>query len=477
MKLCRFLPPGDAGLDHGAPFLLVAVLASCLGCAGVARPGPETRGETIPGRRARIPVTGEERAELTSFDELMLSFVEDERIPGAALALVKDGRLVLARGYGWADREERAPVRPTSLFRIASVSKPITAVAVLQLAERGKLRLDDRVLPLLGLQAHLAADDAQPDPRIAEITVRQLLQHRAGFDRGVSFDPMFRSVEIARELDVDPPAGPRHVIRYMLGRRLDFDPGSRYAYSNLGFCMLGRIIEQASGKPYDDFVKESVLAPIGIRSMRIGATLPAGRAPREVRYYDIQEDIQEDIPEDIQEGVPDGTRRKARAVVGDDIGAEVPFPYGGWYLEAMDAHGAWIASVVDLARFATAFDGPGDGPLLKSESIRTMFARPPGAAGLDPKGEDKDVYYGCGWMVRDKGGGKINTWHTGSLDGTAALLVRRHDGLSWAVLFNTRSGTGPDRKHLGRAIDPRIHEAAAAVESWPEDLDLFDQYR
>ncbi|MBN1419433.1 MAG: beta-lactamase family protein [Planctomycetes bacterium] len=395
------------------------------------------------------PATGEACPDLAPFDDLMVSFMAERDVPGAALAVVKDGRLVLARGYGWADREAKRPVEPGSLFRIASLSKPITAVAVIRLVQEGKLALDAKVFDLLGVEPFLPPG-REVDPRLREITILQLLRHTAGFDRGRSFDPMFRSIEIARALGTDPPAGPPEIIRYMWGRPLDFDPGARHAYSNFGYCVLGRAIEKVTGETYEAYVRARILAPLGIRDMWIGKTLPEGRAENEVVYY--------------------GGGRKRRAVVGR-IGEFVPPPYGAWYLEAMDAHGGWIASAVDLARFIAAFRDRERCPILKPESVRDLFARPPGLAGYDEDGKPKASYYACGWAVRPRGeGGAFTAWHSGSLDGTAALMVRRHDGLGWVVLFNRQNGE--DGKYLADAIDPLLHRAAAAVKRWPEK-DLF----
>jgi len=397
-------------------------------------------------RPSELPTTGIARPELASFDELMTTFVQEQQVPGAALAVTQDGRLVYARGFGLADRERQEAVQPTALFRIASISKPITAVAVLQLVERKKLALDARVWDLLKLPE-------PSDARWKQVTILHLLQHTGGWDRDKSGDPMFRSLLVARTLRVSPPAEPHHIIRYMLDRPLDFDPESRSAYSNFGFCLLGRVIERVSGLAYENYVRQEVLAALGIYRMRLGKTLPTQRVAGEVAYY-------------ANKG------RTAPAAVGS-IGERVPSPYGAWSLEAMDSHGGWLASAVDLVRFAAAFDVPAACKILRPESIATMFARPDGAAGHETGGKPKVAYYGCGWSVRPIGRqGEANTWHTGSLDGTSTLLVRRYDGKNWAVLFNTRNG--PDGKRLSGKIDRSIHKAAERVRSWP-DTDQFPQ--
>ena len=135
----------------------------------------------------------------------------------------------------------------------------------------------------------------------------------------------------AQAAGVPPPARCEIVIRYMLGQRLDFEPGTGYAYSNFGYCVLGRVIEKITGQGYEEYVKTTVLQAMGVNRMRIGRTLPEGRADGEVRYYDYP-------------GAP------LRERVFPGMG-QCPGPYGSFYLEAMDSHGAWIASALDLMRF------------------------------------------------------------------------------------------------------------------------------
>jgi N-acyl-D-amino-acid deacylase len=417
------------------------------------RPGRVLRG---PGYRAdRAPAqvaTGTADERMQAFDAKIREFVALHGVPGMAVAVTDHGRLVHARGYGYADLATHEPVQPTSLFRIASISKPITAVAILQLVEQGRLSLDDRVFDVLDKNREIAEAGESFDPRQREITIRHLLEHRGGWDRDVSFDGMFQSVRFAKLLDVPAPAGPHEVIRAMLRHKLDFDPGERYAYSNYGYNLLGRVIEKLTGQGYEDYVQRHVLAPIGVTTMRIGATRRDGRASNEVRYY--------------QPGT--GT-----SVFQSDLGQETPWPYGAWNLEAMDSHGGWIASAIDLARFATAFDDPDHCPILTRKSIEQMSDRPPGLAGHDADGQPKAVYYSLGWQNRVVGDGRVNHWHTGSLDGTATILVRRNDGRNFVGLLNTR--ISPKSAHLGRDLDAVLHRASETVIDWP-DADCFAEF-
>jgi len=383
---------------------------------------------------------GEAGLDPSAFDREMARFMEARKVPGGALAVVKEGRLVYSKGYGMADREKGIAATPRTLFRIASISKPITGIAVMKLAEEGRLDLDAKAFGLLGIEPTANAR-GRTDARLARISVRQLLHHTGGWDRGRSFDPMFRPDRIAAALGVGRPPDARAVIRYMLGKPLDFDPGTRYAYSNFGYCVLGRIVEKITGRNYGEYVGEAVLKPMGVARMRLGRSLEGGRAPDEARYY---------MAEGAKSTVPS---------VFPEVRGEVPWPYGGFCLEAMDAHGGWIASAEDLVRVAAALDVPARSPVLKPESIRRLY-QPPAPPVARTKGKLNPWFYGLGWMVRPKGAGKANYWHGGSLPGTHSLLVRRWDGLSWAVLFNQRSA---DKKLPDGAIDAALHRAADAT--------------
>jgi N-acyl-D-amino-acid deacylase len=332
-------------------------------------------------------------------------------IPGGALAIMRDGQLMLARGYGFADvaREER--VRPESLFRIASISKPITAVAILNLVEEGRLSLDARALGLL--DDLRPADRSDVDPRADRITVRQLLEHSGGWDASGGFDPMFATRDIAEMMGVSAPADCATAIRFMRGQPLDFDPGSRYAYSNFGYCVLGRIIESAAGQTYEEYVTSQILDPMGIERMRLGQTMLSGRYADEVHYYDYA-------------GAPLATS------VFPEIDEPVPWPYGGFHLEAMDSHGGWVGSAADLVRFAWGLESKNPSAVLHADTVSTMVAHP-----APPLWEGGSSYYALGWRVRPTRNSS-NWWHTGSLPGSSAILYRRSDGTTWAALFNTR---------------------------------------
>ena len=378
-----------------------------------------------------------------SFGALFPDLMSRWGVAGGAVAVVKDDRLVFVKGYGQADTESRAPVTPSSLFRIASLSKPLTSAAVLKLREQGRLGLEDKVFRKYLVPA--PPPGTSMDPRLLEVTVRHLLEHAGGWDRDVSFDPMFRSAEISKALGKPGPASAADIVRYMTGRRLDFAPGARYAYSNFGYCILGRVVEKITGKSYFEAMKELVLDPAGISGMRLGRTRLANRADGEVRYYDYL-------------GAP-----LAPSVFPGDEGS-VPWPYGGFYLEAMDSHGAWLASATDLMRFLAVCDGrAGRADILSASTLQDMTARP-GLADW----QSAASYYGLGWQVRPVGS-DANWWHTGSLPGTSSIIVRASNGLSWAGLFNSRPA---DADGFFKELDETFWKAVEGVTEWPAG-DLF----
>ncbi|QDV49910.1 serine hydrolase [Gimesia fumaroli] len=392
-----------------------------------------------------IPVSGKEQKEFASLDRSVKEFLLEHQPPGAAVAVSYQGRLVYARGFGYADQEQKKLVQPNSQFRIASISKPITAVAIMKLVEEDQLELNTRVFDILkSYQNELSQQGV--DPRLKEVTIQQLLNHTGGWDRSASFDPMFRSVSFAKQLGTKPPAETEDVIQVMLKQPLDFKPGERFAYSNFGYCLLGRVIETVAGKPYHEYIQQEICDPLQMTQTKLGKTLLKYREPNEVKYY---------------------SPRVGTSVFSEEGVEQVPQPYGAWYLEAMDSHGGWISSAPDLVRFATAFNNREQCPILKAPTISQMFQRPEGLAGFDQNGDPKSFYYACGWSVRPFNlRGSENHWHNGALPGTSTILVRRRDGINWAILFNTRYGK--EKKSLSSLIDGQMHRWVNQINDWPE---------
>ena len=289
---------------------------------------------------AVLPTTGFAGSGFTHFDDVMTSFMNARSIPAGALAITRFGVRHYERGFGWLDKEQTRATPPDALFRIASVTKPITQAAIDMLIREGRL---DRDAPVFCLSQPPCLVDVAPfgeaDPRTQDITVRHLLDHRAGWDRDISGDPMFDAIRIAETLGVPSPPGKRNVVRYVLGRPLDFAPGARFAYSNFGYLVLGLIVEEVSGVPFTRFVQERVLAPIGVAAteVELGRSLPPQRNPREPWYSDPY---------------------RGRSVF--DPSVVVPFPDGAFHVEAFEAHGGLIASTAALAGFVDRYIGDGE---------------------------------------------------------------------------------------------------------------------
>jgi N-acyl-D-amino-acid deacylase len=396
-------------------------------------------GNSPTSTSTQIPTpTVDDSSGMAIYDRVITQLMSKWGVPGGSLAVSKDGRLVLAKAYGIADKEKDLPVQPESLFRIASVSKTITAVAVLKLVEEGKLDLEAKAFKILDNLKPVSGKTV--DPRIYNITIRQLLQHSGGWDGDKSFDPMFSPTKAAVEVGASQPATSDTIIRYMLGQPLDFDPGSQYAYSNFGYCVLGRIIEKVTGQSYYDYVMENILRPAGATSMRLGKSLENERYDEEVHYYDY-------------EGAPMALSVFPGSLI-------VPWPYGGFDIEAMDAHGGWVATATDLLRFVTALD---NGKLIKADTLTTMVSHP-----MAPLWQGSSYYYGMGWLVRPNGN-TATWWHTGSLPGTYSIVVRTFNGFAWAVLFNTRP---KDVDAFSEELANALSDAYSGVTSWPTN-DLF----
>jgi N-acyl-D-amino-acid deacylase len=401
-----------------------------------------------------ISATGVERSECAALDTWMKSFLAEHNIAGGSLAIMHDGKLVYARGFGLSDREAKTSVQPDSLFRIASVSKPLTAVAILKLSEEKRLKLDDKVLDYLPFNPHFEAE-AKFDERWRQITIAQCLSHTGGWDRDKSYDPMFQAIRMTKSLKIDLPITPPQIIRYQLGQPLDFDPGERYAYSNFGYSILGRIIEKVTGQPYEDYLQQAVLKPLGIDRARIGGSLESERFDGEVKYYVVND-------------------AKNTATTGPGAGeAKVSVPYGVWRQETLDSHGGWIASAPDLVKFAAAFDISNDGKSVRSgfltpATVQQMLSRHADIPSTDDKTKIT-AHYGYGWLLKEEADstGKMNTVarHGGALPCTASSLMHFPDGLNVAVLFNL--GQSADGKFFGRRVEEPLTRHIRQIHSWP----------
>jgi CubicO group peptidase (beta-lactamase class C family) len=342
-------------------------------------------------------------SEAAAMAEIARHHMEQYHAPALSVAIARHGQFVYQRAFGLANQATKSPATPDNLFRIASVSKPITSAAIFTLIEQGRLHLDDLIFGPQGLFKHDFADFGGSHPDLpSKITLHHLLTHTCGGWANDDNDPMFRQPEMDH----------RQLITWTLRTQpLKNEPGTHYAYSNFGYCLLGRVIEKISGQPYAAFVRQHVLAKCGIKDMAIGANTLAQRAPGEVVYYGQQ-----------------GS--------GTD-------PYN-MNVARMDSHGGWIATPSDLVRFAMHVDGFQTTPsLLAAATIKTMTTA-----------TDANPNYACGWCVNQFS----NWWHGGSLPGTLTILVRTASGLCWAAFTNTRVE--------GLNLDAMMWQMVHAVPAW-----------
>jgi CubicO group peptidase (beta-lactamase class C family) len=360
----------------------------------------------LPSRAAKAAAgdlpepTAAERAAMAASAR---AFMQSYAVPAFSVAVGHAGRIIYQDAFGVADREKNEPATPMHLFRIASVSKPITSTAIFSLLEQGRLHLGDRIFGPGGV---LGTDFGAPPyrPQVDQITLEHLLTHTGGGWSNNRDDPMF----------THPAMNHAQLIEWVLhNRSLDHPPGQSYAYSNFGYCVLGRVIEKLSRQSYAAFVEEAVLKRCGVSDMAIAGNTLAERQRGEVKYY--------------------GQNRED--------------PYG-MNVTRMDSHGGWIARPADLVQFAMHVSGfPAPPNILKPDTIRTMTTASSANAG-----------YAKGWSVN-----KANNWyHNGSLPGTATIMVRTHSGFCWAAFINTQR---PDSA-LDGDLDNLIWSMVGQVKAW-----------
>jgi CubicO group peptidase (beta-lactamase class C family) len=338
--------------------------------------------------------------ETQAIETIARKFMAEFAVPGFSVAFGHRDKLVFRAAYGVADELSREELTVDHTFRIASISKPLTAVAVFGLIEQGKLKPGDKVFGPGGL---LVVDSGKDlPPRVGEITIHHLLTHTAGGWGNDREDPMFQHLELGHA-DL--------IARTLRDLPLQHDPGTSYAYSNFGYCLLGRVVEKLTAKSYDRHVQEAVLDRCDIRAMKIAGSTLAERASGEVAYH----------------------------------GRNGENPYD-MNVRRMDAHGGWIARPDDLVKFLIHTDGFAETPDLLQEATLTEMSQ----------GTKANTGYASGWAVN----AVPNRWHSGSLPGTATIAVTTASGMCWAGFANARSpGISP-------ALDRVMWAIAKAVPEW-----------
>ena len=299
---------------------------------------------------------------------IVREIMKTHSLPGLSAAVAVDGKIVWSEGFGEADLENHVPVRTTTRFRLASVSKMITVAAVARLVEEGRLDLDSPV------QRYVPGFPEKPWP----ITTRQLAAHTAGIRHYEDDDPIdrcnrpFNSLVEGLAIFKDDP--------------LLFEPGTGHAYSSYGFNLIGAVVEGASGKDYLAYVREAVLEPLGMRHTVADRNQPLieGRA----RFYELGSDKQ--------------------VVNAPCIDVSYKWPGGGM-----------LATAEDVVRLGSAFLEPG---FLRPETLKLVFTPFRLASG-----EETDRHEGLGWRITTKEGGGRVFQHSGSQEGARAYAYLDED--------------------------------------------------
>ena len=345
--------------------------------------------------------------ELAGLDKKIRNYMRKWHMKGASLAITRGDSLVYAKGYGWADEEKGMEMSPRNILRMASVSKLITAAGIMVLQDRGDLNIKDTVFGPSGILNDTTITSLiRRKKDYYKITVEHLLRHQAGFSR----DPLFSSRDVKRQLQLDYAPEAEDFYKVVLNRRLKFAPGSWQSYSNFGYLLLSKIIEEVSGMPYDEFIKKEVLEPAGCYDMHIAGTYYEDKRDNEVRYY-------------THEG--DGKYIEEYT----DSGVTVERCYGGNNIPMLSGAGAWCGSPAEIARFVASIDGrPEVEDIISKESVELMTGY-----------YDKDTF-SLGWNDTHPNKG----WsRSGTLSGTTALVKLFPDGECWIFISNTSTWKGP----------------------------------
>ena len=339
-------------------------------------------------------------------DRQVYKFMNDFKVPGVSISIMKGSTIVYSCGYGLADKAAETRVTPDHLFRMASISKQFCALCIMRLVEQGRLRLDDTVFGENGI---LRGIYGYVTPYHEAITVRHLLSHSSGITKGLT-DPAFNWSYRMFEGTSNPVPTDTLIQRTLKARPRPYDDGSQvwgpgvaFNYSNVGYCILHRVVEVVSGKDYESFLKEDVLEPMGITDTHIGGYLSERRS-NECVYYS-------------QDGA-DG--------------------YSNCLPQLAGAAGI-ITSTNQLMKLLTYIDEDDEVPdFFSHETLEEMYT-PYQYSGSGTYGSSYHRY-GLGWRMNHSvlfGGAH---YHGGDIAGTATLWAgRTYTGMSGAFVCNSRA--------------------------------------
>jgi len=373
------------------------------------------------GAPTNRPGSGPIVPELAPLEQAMTNFLAAHNFEAGTLALMKDSKLVFRQGYGWRDTNFTKVIHPDNLFRLASVTKTLTASAIYKLIAAGKFTTNTAIYSYLGIPPW---GGVLGDSRITNITVQNLLDHSGGWNKNTSpvGEAMLKTILITTNMGLDHPANPTNIISWMFSKPLDFTPGTTNVYANIGYLILGRVIEKASGKSYMEYILQDLLGNAGLTNI-LGFTnvMQSHSRPRDLAPWEIwYADQPQYLP---QSAVDFPTNMTARFIDGGD------------YYESFDSWGGLSASAIGLCHYLLNYREGYD-------------IRPPGS----PLSWEYNFY--------------------GSLPGASSVLHQtisqnsQTNNLEFAALFNARD----DLNELGNTqAYAAITNAVAGISSWPSN--------
>ena len=345
--------------------------------------------------------------ELHAMDSIMQRYLKRWEIHGAQLAISRHDSLLYARGFGYADKDRQIPMEPSYIMRMASVSKLVTATGIMKLRDMGKIRLSDKVFGPKGILNDTFYVNSIRDKRYFDITVEQLLRHKAGFTNYAG-DAIFSTRYIMQQNHLTSPPDHRTLLRIVLRRHLGYTPGTAQRYCNIGYTLLSLIIEKRTGMSYENFMQRYVLNPAGCYDFHIAGNYLKDRRKNETVYYMHSSSVP--VPEFNNSG-----RMVVRCYGENDI------------TTALGA-GAWVASAAELCRLVASIDGDRTVPdVISPQAVKLMTQEMP------------DHQFSLGWNFTPRN----RPWvRTGALVGTSALVLRYPDGECWVFITNTSTWKG-----------------------------------
>jgi len=314
------------------------------------------------------------RSQIQEIEKAVSEEMAKQKIPGMSVAAGTNFKLLWSAGFGLADLENSVPARAQTVYRLGSISKPITAVAAMQLAESGKLDLDAPI------QKYVPSFPEKPWP----ITARHLLSHLSGIRH---YGSQAEVNSTRRYTDLTEP------LKIFAADPLLFEPGAKYSYTTYGYCLLGAAVEEASGMKFVDYIRQRIFEPAGMHTARHDSVHDL--IPHRARGY---------------RKTPAGTIENCALA---DTSNKIP-------------GGGMVSTPEDLAKFANAIM---KGQLVKPDTRDQMYTRQQNRDGTP-------IPYGLGWQIQEFEGRKWVS-HGGAQQGISTLLVMLPaEGFSVALMAN-----------------------------------------